>query len=71
MRHDLVTFAPDDVLVFGSESRGIAAERLAEFPLNSRLRLPMRPEQRSLNLANSAAVVVYEAWRQMGFPGGV
>ena len=70
-RYDLATFAPGDVIVFGSESRGIAAERLAEFPLTSRLRLPMRPGQRSLNLANSAAVVVYEAWRQMGFPGGV
>lgn len=71
VRYDQVAFAPEDVLVFGSESRGIAPERLAQFASAARLRLPMRPGQRSLNLANSVAVVVYEAWRQLGFSDGV
>lgn len=63
-------FQPGDVLLFGPESRGLPAEVLAEVPPPRRLRLPMRPHSRSLNLSNSVAVVVYEAWRQLGFPGG-
>ncbi|GAB6049347.1 tRNA (uridine(34)/cytosine(34)/5-carboxymethylaminomethyluridine (34)-2'-O)-methyltransferase TrmL [Hydrogenophilus islandicus] len=69
-RYDQVAFAPGDVLVFGSESRGVAPEIHAAFSPECRLRVPMRPGQRSLNLANTVALVVYEAWRQMGFPGG-
>lgn len=66
-----VNFRPGDVFVFGSESRGLPPEELAKFPAERRLRLPMRPDRRSLNLANAAAIVVYEAWRQNGFAGGV
>lgn len=71
LRHAEARFEPGDVLVFGSETRGLPAEHLAAFPPERRLRLPMRPGQRSLNLANAAAVAVYEAWRQNGFGGSV
>lgn len=64
------TFLPDDVFVFGPESRGLPADILAQFPPEHRLRLPMRPGNRSLNLSNAAAVTVFEAWRQQGFLGG-
>lgn len=69
-RYDSVTYGTDDWLVFGSESRGLAPELRARFAPERRLRLPMRPGNRSLNLSNAVAVVVYEAWRQLGFPGG-
>ena len=64
--HDTV-FAPGDGLVFGSETRGLAAELRERFPAPQRLRLPMRAHQRSLNLSNAVAVTVFEAWRQQGF----
>ena len=64
--HDTV-FAPGDWLVFGSETRGLAAELRERFPAQQRLRLPMRAHQRSLNLSNAVAVTVFEAWRQLGF----
>jgi tRNA (cytidine/uridine-2'-O-)-methyltransferase len=64
-------FCADDVFVFGSETSGLPAEVMAEFPEEQRLRLPMRPGQRSLNLSNAVAVTVFEAWRQAGFAGGV
>jgi len=60
-------FFPGDILLFGPESRGLPAEVLAQIPTERRLRLPMRPGCRSLNLSNAVAVVVYEAWRQQGF----
>ena len=60
-------FAPGDVLVFGCESRGLPEALLAQFPFANRLRIPMRPGVRSLNLSNAVAVAVYEAWRQQGF----
>jgi tRNA (cytidine/uridine-2'-O-)-methyltransferase len=63
-------FQPDDVFVFGSETRGLAPEFRNTFPENQRIRLPMRPDNRSLNLSNTVAVVVYEAWRQHGYAGG-
>ena len=66
--HD-VAFAAGDWLVFGSETGGLAPDVLASFDARRRLRLPMRPEQRSLNLSNAVAVVVFEAWRQHGFEG--
>jgi tRNA (cytidine/uridine-2'-O-)-methyltransferase len=60
-------FAAGDVFVFGAETRGLSAELLETFPPAHRLRLPMRPGNRSLNLSNAVAVTVYEAWRQLGF----
>jgi tRNA (cytidine/uridine-2'-O-)-methyltransferase len=69
-RHDAITYQAGDVLLFGPESRGLPADILADFPADRRLRLPMRPESRSLNLSNATAIVVYEAWRQLDFAGG-
>jgi tRNA (cytidine/uridine-2'-O-)-methyltransferase len=66
-----VQFAPDDAVVFGAETRGLPQALLDGLPPQQRLRLPMRPGNRSLNLSNAVAVVVYEAWRQRGFAGGV
>jgi tRNA (cytidine/uridine-2'-O-)-methyltransferase len=64
-----VAFRDDDVFVFGSETKGLSHEVLATFDAAQVLRIPMRPSNRSLNLSNSVAVTVYEAWRQIGFPG--
>ena len=61
------TYADEDVLVFGPETRGLPQAVLDMFPAEQRLRIPMIPNSRSLNLSNAAAVVVYEAWRQLGF----
>ncbi len=61
----------DDVFIFGRETSGLPPEIFAELPLENRLRLPMQPGQRSLNLSNAAAVTVFEAWRQIGFVGAV
>lgn len=69
-RYAEVAFEPDDVFVFGAETSGLPVECLAAFPEARRLRIPMRPENRSLNLSNAVAVVVMEAWRQNGFAGG-
>ncbi|MCM5678757.1 tRNA (uridine(34)/cytosine(34)/5-carboxymethylaminomethyluridine(34)-2'-O)-methyltransferase TrmL [Schlegelella sp. S2-27] len=65
-----VAWQPGDWLVFGSETRGLAPDLRASFPAVQRVRLPMRPGQRSLNLSNTVAVVVFEAWRQNGYAGG-
>jgi tRNA (cytidine/uridine-2'-O-)-methyltransferase len=65
-----VNFQPGDVFVFGSETRGLAPELRESFPPGQRIRLPMRPDNRSLNLSNTVAVVVFEAWRQNGYAGG-
>lgn len=65
-----VAFRPGDIFVFGSETRGLAPELRNSFVPSQRIRLPMRPDNRSLNLSNTVAVVVYEAWRQNGFAGG-
>jgi tRNA (cytidine/uridine-2'-O-)-methyltransferase len=62
-------FAAGDVLVFGCESAGLPDAVLARFDRDARLRIPMRPGVRSLNLSNAVAVAVYEAWRQSGFAG--
>lgn len=64
-----VRFAPGDWLVFGAETRGLAPELRERFAPAQRLKLPMRPGQRSLNLSNAVAVTVFEAWRQNGFGG--
>ncbi|WP_459616027.1 tRNA (cytidine(34)-2'-O)-methyltransferase [Bordetella sp. 2513F-2] len=65
------TFHPGDVFVFGRETAGLTDDELACFPEAQRLRLPMRPGQRSLNLSNAVAVTVFEAWRQQGYAGGI
>lgn len=69
-RHSEIAYRAGDAFVFGPETRGLPPEILESFPAERRLRIPMRPDNRSLNLSNSAAVIVYEAWRQMGFAGG-
>ncbi len=69
-RYDRPRYADGDAFLFGPETRGLPAELLDAQPEARRLRLPMRPGSRSLNLSNAAAVVVYEAWRQLGFAGG-
>ena len=69
-RHDAPEYREDDAFLFGPETRGLPTDVLESVPKKQRLRLPMRENSRSLNLSNSAAVVVYEAWRQLGFIGG-
>lgn len=64
-------FAQGDALLFGCETAGLPAEVFEAIPPEQRLRLPMRPDSRSLNLSNTVAVAVYEAWRQLGFAGAV
>lgn len=66
--HEL-KFRKDDWIVFGPETRGLPAKVLDQLPSDHILRIPMLPESRSLNLSNAAAVVVYEAWRQLSFDG--
>jgi tRNA (cytidine/uridine-2'-O-)-methyltransferase len=65
-----VAWRAGDWLIFGNESAGLPQEVLAGIPAPQRVRLPMRPGQRSLNLSNAVAVVVFEAWRQNGYAGG-
>ena len=67
---DQPQFAPGDAFLFGPETRGLPDDVLESLPPEQRLRLPMKPDNRSLNLSNTAAVVVYEAWRQNGYEGG-
>ena len=64
------SFRPDDVFVFGNEGSGMPAPIMGEFAEDARLRLPMLAGQRSLNLSNAVAVMVFEAWRQAGFSDG-
>ncbi|MDO8300515.1 tRNA (uridine(34)/cytosine(34)/5-carboxymethylaminomethyluridine(34)-2'-O)-methyltransferase TrmL [Lacisediminimonas sp.] len=63
-------FKPGDVFVFGAETRGLPPALRESFPPEQRIRLPMRPDNRSLNLSNTVAVVVFEAWRQQDYAGG-
>jgi tRNA (cytidine/uridine-2'-O-)-methyltransferase len=65
-----VAWAPDDWLVFGSETAGLSAAIRQSIPTTQQVRLPLRTGQRSLNLSNAVAVVVFEAWRQNGYEGG-
>lgn len=69
-RFDAPRYAAGDAFLFGPETRGLPQDVLEAVPQAQRLRLPMRPGNRSLNLSNSVAVVVFEAWRQSGFAGG-
>lgn len=65
------SYQAGDAFLFGPETRGLPADLLAEIPAGRRLRIPMQPSNRSLNLSNAVAVVLYEAWRQKGFRGAV
>lgn len=69
VRYDQPVYAEGDTFLFGPETRGLPEAVLASIPESQRLRLPMRPDNRSLNLSNAVAVVVFEAWRQLGFAG--
>ena len=69
IRYDSPRYTADDAFMFGPETRGLPADLLAQVPEAHRLRLPMRPQNRSLNLSNAVAVVMFEAWRQLGFAG--
>ncbi len=60
-------FQPGDALLFGSETRGISDEIIAKLPADQLLTIPMKAGNRSLNLSNSVAIVLYEAWRQNAF----
>ncbi len=69
-RHDTPRYQAGDAFVFGPETRGLPPEMLERAPTERRIRLPMVKGNRSLNLSNTVAVLVFEAWRQNGFPGG-
>lgn len=69
VRHDAPRFKPGDAFVFGRETCGLPDGILESLPPERRLRLPMVAGNRSLNLSNAVAVTIYEAWRQLGFPG--
>lgn len=71
LRYDAPAYRDGDVFLFGSETSGLPPEVWALIPDEQRLRLPMRPNNRSLNLSNAVAVTVFEAWRQTGFSGSV
>lgn len=67
--HTQATFASGDVLLFGPETRGLPHDLIQSLPDTQRLRIPMQPDARSLNLSNAVAIIGYEAWRQLGFAG--
>jgi len=68
--HTQITYKEGDVLLFGSEIAGLPAELLNAIDVQNRLRIPMRPGCRSMNLSNAVAIISYEAWRQLDFSGG-
>lgn len=70
VRYDTPRFAAGDAFLFGCETTGLPADVLATVPEPHHLRLPMQPDSRSINLSNAVAVMVFEAWRQLGFAGG-
>ncbi len=69
--HDQMEYQEGDVLLFGSETSGLPVEVMESISTENRLRIPMQPASRSLNLSNAVAIISYEAWRQLGFVGGV
>ncbi len=66
-----ISFSAGDYLLFGSETGGLPEEVRAQIPDENKLRIPMLKESRSMNLSNATAVIVYDAWRQLGFPNAV
>ncbi len=69
--HSAVGYQAGDYLVFGPESRGLPADILDALPPEQKIRIPMMPESRSMNLSNAVSVVVYEAWRQLDYAGAL
>ena len=69
-RPDSVAFQAGDVFMFGPETRGLPAAVLDTLPENQKIRFPMMPNNRSMNLSNTVAITVFEAWRQLGYAGG-
>lgn len=69
IRYDAMRYQPDDLLLFGPETRGLPEDVLQALPPEQRLYLPQQPGVRSLNLSNAVAVTAYEAWRQLGYCG--
>ena len=69
--HSAVAYQEGDYLMFGPETRGLPASILDALPPGQKIRIPMMPDSRSMNLSNSVSVVVYEAWRQLGYAGAV
>ena len=69
-RYTDVQFEDGDVLLFGPETRGLPSDIIQSLPMEQRIRIPMMPDSRSLNLSNSVAIIAFEAWRQMGFNKG-
>lgn len=67
--HDQIEYTEDDVLLFGSETSGLPDSVLESIDYQNRLRIPMMPDSRSLNLSNAVAIISYEAWRQCGYKG--
>ncbi|MDH5432541.1 MAG: tRNA (cytidine(34)-2'-O)-methyltransferase [Gammaproteobacteria bacterium] len=68
--HCQIVYQPDDVLLFGAETHGLAPAVMDSIPEELRIRIPMQENSRSLNLSNAVAIISYEAWRQQGFAGG-
>ncbi|KAB8310230.1 tRNA (uridine(34)/cytosine(34)/5-carboxymethylaminomethyluridine(34)-2'-O)-methyltransferase TrmL [Rahnella sp. Lac-M11] len=69
--HSGVSYQDNDFLLFGPETRGLPATILDALPARHKIRIPMLAESRSMNLSNAVSVVVYEAWRQLGYPGAL
>ncbi len=70
-RPDTVAFQAGDAFLFGPETRGLPADILDTLPANRKIRFPMLPENRSMNLSNTVAVTIFEAWRQLDYAGGI
>lgn len=69
--HSAVTYQAGDYLLFGPETRGLPMDILDSLPKNQKIRIPMQPDSRSMNLSNAVSVVVYEAWRQLDYAGAL
>lgn len=71
LSYDKPIYKPGDVFLFGSETSGLPPDIIESFPVEQRIKIPMRPNNRSLNLSNAVAIISYEAWRQQGFLGSI
>lgn len=71
LAHSQAEFQDGDMLLFGPETRGLPNEIIESLPNEQRIRIPMLPQSRSMNLSNAVAVIVYESWRQVGYSGAI